>query len=245
MQQVFIEGGLIRKLWSVETDAYRDHLRRLDPESCHSRFGAAIADDMIQTYAPTAHGISYARNEEIFGEGEPAEYVYQVVSGAARTYKVLSDGRRQIGAFYLPGGVFGLGVGDLHHCSAEAISKSTILVIKRNALIARADTDHQVAHLLWTLTAQELRRAQEHMLLLIRCSQERVACFLLEMAERMAQVDVIDLPMSRQDIADYLGLTIETISRTLTQLETAAAISVPTCRRIILINRKALQRLQA
>ena len=118
-------------------------------------------------------------------------------------------------------------------------------MIKRNALIARADTDHQVAHLLWTLTAQELRRAQEHMLLLIRCSQERVACFLLEMAERMAQVDVIDLPMSRQDIADYLGLTIETISRTLTQLETAAAISVPTCRRIILINRKALQRLQA
>ena len=86
----------------------------------------------VQTYAATAHGISYARNEEIFGEGEPADYVYQVVSGAARTYKVLSDGRRQIGAFYLPGGVFGLGVGDLHHCSAEAISKSMILVINRD-----------------------------------------------------------------------------------------------------------------
>jgi len=86
---------------------------------------------------------------------------------------------------------------------------------------------------------------QEHMLLLIRSAQERVACFLLEMAERMAEADVIDLPMSRQDIADYLGLTIETISRTLTQLETAAAISVPTCRRIVLTNRKALKRLHA
>ncbi len=189
--------------------------------------------------------VSYARNEEIFGEGEPADYVYQVVSGAARTYKVLNDGRRQISAFYLPGAVFGLGVGDVHNCSAEAIGKSTMLVIKRNALITLADTDHKVAHLLWTLTAQELRRVQEHMLLLIRSAQERVACFLLEMAERMAEADVIDLPMSRQDIADYLGLTIETISRTLTQLETSAAISVPTCRRIVLVNRKALKRLHA
>ena len=189
--------------------------------------------------------VSYVRNEEIFGEGEPADYVYQVAAGAARTYKVLRDGRRQIGAFYLPGEVFGLGVGDVHHCSAEAIGKSTMLVIKRSALIALADNDHKVAHLLWTLTAQELRRVQEHMLLLIRSAQERVACFLLEMAERMAKADAIDLPMSRQDIADYLGLTIETISRTLTQLETAAAISVPTCRRIVLTNRKALKRLHA
>jgi len=125
------------------------------------------------------------------------------------------------------------------------IGKSTLLVVKRSALIALADTDHKVAHLLWTLTAQELQRVQEHMLLLIRSAQERVACFLLEMAERMAEADVIDLPMSRQDIADYLGLTIETISRTLTQLETAAAISVPTCRRIVLTNRKALKRLHA
>ena len=189
--------------------------------------------------------VSYARNEEIFGEGEPADYVYQVVSGSARTYKILSDGRRQIGAFYLPGEVFGLDVDDVYHYSADAVGKSTLLVVKRSALIALADTDHNVAHLLWTLTAQELRRLQEHMMLLIRSAQERVACFLLEMAERMAETDVIDLPMSRRDIADYLGLTIETISRTLTQLETAAAISVPNCRRIILTNWKALKRLHA
>ena len=197
------------------------------------------------TFESTGAPVSYARNEEIFGEGEPADFVYKVVSGSARTYKILSDGRRQIGAFYLPGEVFGLDVDDVYHYSADAVGKSTLLVVKRSALIALADTDHNVAHLLWTLTAQELRRLQEHMLLLIRSAQERVACFLLEMAERMAETDVIDLPMSRQDIADYLGLTIETISRTLTQLETAAAISVPNCRRIILTNWKALKRLHA
>lgn len=189
--------------------------------------------------------VSYARNAEIFGEGEPADYVYQVASGAARTYKILSDGRRQIGAFYLPGELFGLGAGEVHHCSAEAVGKSTIVMMKRNALIQLANVDHRVARLLWILTARELQRVQEHMLLLIRSAKERVACFLLEMAERTAQQEAIDLPMSRQDIADYLGLTIETISRTLTQLESAAAISVPTCRRIILRNRKALKRLHA
>ena len=135
--------------------------------------------------------------------------------------------------------------GSLARNSSDAVGKSTLLVVKRSVLIALADTDHSVAHLLWPLTAQELRRLQEHMLLLIRSAQERVACFLLEMAERMAESDVINLPMSRQDIADYLGLTIETISRTLRQLETAAAISVANHRRIILINWKALKRLHA
>lgn len=187
----------------------------------------------------------FRRNVEIYGEGEPADYVYKVASGAARAYKVLNDGRRQIGAFYLPGELFGLEAGEEHHCSAEAVSDSTILVIRRSALVALARRDGDVARQLWTLTAGELQRVQEHMLLLIRSAQERVACFLLEMAERLATSDTIELPMPRQDIADYLGLTIETVSRTLTHLETSAAIAVPTCRRIVLRNRSALRRLHA
>ena len=133
----------------------------------------------------------------------------------------------------------------MHHCSAESVGKSTIFVIKRKSLVALAAADYRVAQFLLALTARELQRVQDHMLLLIRSAQERVAGFLLEMAERMAKADAIDLPMSRQDIADYLGLTIETVSRTLTQLESAAAISVPTCRRIVLRNRNALNRLHA
>ena len=80
----------------------------------------------------------FDRNVEIYGEDEPADYVYKVVSGAVRTYKVLSDGRRQIGAFYLPGDIFGLEIGDEHSFSAEAIVDSSVLVIKRSAVVALA-----------------------------------------------------------------------------------------------------------
>lgn len=187
----------------------------------------------------------FGRNVEIYGENEPAEYLYKVISGTVRTYKVLNDGRRQIGAFYLPGDFFGLEVGDEHTFSAEAIVESKILVVKRSALVGLAARDNQVARQLWTMTASELQRAQGHIMLLIKTAQERVAGFLLEMAQRSAASSEVDLPMSRQDIADYLGLTIETVSRTLTQLENSAAIAVPTSRRIVLRNRAALSRLNA
>ena len=187
----------------------------------------------------------FARNAEIYGENEQAEYVYKVLSGSVRTYKVLNDGRRQIGAFYLPGDVFGLEVGDEHTFSAEAVVDSKVLVIKRSALVALAGRDHDVARKLWAMTAGELQRAQGHIMLLIKTAQERVAGFLLEMASRLPAGNEVDLPMSRQDIADYLGLTIETVSRTLTQLENAAAIAVPTSRRIVLRNRNALSRLNS
>ena len=189
--------------------------------------------------------MAFARNTEIYGENEPAEYLYKLVSGAVRTYKVLNDGRRQIGSFYLPGDIFGLEVGEEHGFSAEAVVDSKVIVIKRSALVALAGRDSQVAHQLWTMAAAELQRAQEHIMLLIKTAQERVAGFLLEMAARGANRSEIELPMSRQDIADYLGLTIETVSRTLTQLENSGAIAVPTSRRIVLRQRAALSRLNA
>jgi CRP-like cAMP-binding protein len=86
---------------------------------------------------------------------------------------------------------------------------------------------------------------QDHILLLIMTAQERVVGFLLEMADRVSGGNAVELPMSRQDIADYLGLTIETVSRTLTHLENAAAIELPTSRRVVLRNRTALNRLNA
>jgi CRP-like cAMP-binding protein len=185
----------------------------------------------------------FVRNAEIYGENEPAEYLYKVLTGTVRTYKVLNDGRRQIGAFYLPGDIFGLEVGDDHTFSAEAIVDSRILVIKRSSVINLAARQNDIARQLWTMTATELQRVQDHILLLIKTAQERVAGFLLEMAKRAPAGNEIDLPMSRQDIADYLGLTIETVSRTLTQLENSAAIAVPSSRRIVLRNRAALTRL--
>jgi CRP/FNR family transcriptional regulator, nitrogen fixation regulation protein len=189
--------------------------------------------------------MSYPRNAEIYGESEPAEYLYKVVSGAVRTYRVLNDGRRQIGGFYLPGDLFGLEFGEEHTFSAETVTEAKVLVIKRSALVALAARDHEVAHQLFTLTGRELHRVQEHMLMLIKSAQERIAGFLLEMADRATVGTTIELPMSRQDIADYLGLTIETVSRTLTSLEGSAAIELPSSRRIVLRNRSALSRMNS
>jgi CRP-like cAMP-binding protein len=185
----------------------------------------------------------FARNVEIYGEGEPAEYLYKVISGAVRTYKILTDGRRQIGAFYLAGDMFGLEIGEEHAFSAEAITDSKVLVIKRSAVVGLVARDNDVARLLWNLTGRELQRVQHRVLLLVKTAQERVVSFLLEMAARMSTSNTVELPMSRQDIADYLGLTIETVSRTLTHLELVAAIELPSARRIVLRNRTALGRL--
>ena len=188
--------------------------------------------------------MSFTRGAEIYGESESAEYVYKVIDGAVRTYKVLSDGRRQIGDFYLPGDIFGLEGGQEHTFSAEAVSDTTILVIRRSSVLELAARDSEVSSELLAFTARELNRAHDHIMLLVKTAQERVAAFLLEMAARLTG-NSVDLPMSRQDIADYLGLTIETVSRTLTQLERSAAIELPTSRRIVLRNRGALSRLNA
>jgi CRP/FNR family transcriptional regulator, nitrogen fixation regulation protein len=199
------------------------------------------ADSLSQSMDLMGATMAYPRNSEIFGEGEPAEYLYKVMSGSVRTYKILRDGRRQVGGFYLPGDVFGLEFADEHTLSAEAIGDTKVLVVKRTALNALAGHNASIAQQLFALTGRELRRVQDRILLLIKSAQERVAGFLLEMAERASGSNIVELPMSRQDIADYLGLTIETVSRTLSSLETAAAIEVPTSRRIVLRNRDALR----
>jgi CRP/FNR family transcriptional regulator, nitrogen fixation regulation protein len=206
------------------------------PVPTRGNFGAMELVGSQMTFGP---------NEEIFGEDEPAEYVYKVTRGAVRTYKILNDGRRQIGGFYLPGDIFGLEVGKAHQFSAEAINHATVTVIRRSAVVALAERDCEAARELWNFTGRELHRVQEHMMLLVKSAQQRVACFLLEMSERLATTDALELPMSRQDIADYLGLTIETVSRTMTQLVSDHAIGLPSSRHIVLRNRSALRRLNS
>jgi CRP/FNR family transcriptional regulator, nitrogen fixation regulation protein len=189
--------------------------------------------------------MTFERNAEIFGEGESADYVYKILSGSVRAYKVLSDGRRQVTAFYLPGDVFGIESGSEHSNSAEAIDKATILVVRRSSVFSTAESNCEFARYLWSITAAELRRSQNHALLLIKTAKERIAAFLLDMAERLAGKGFVELPMSRQDIADYLGLTIETVSRTLTSLSEGSTIQFLASRRIVLRNQTRLNELNA
>jgi CRP/FNR family nitrogen fixation transcriptional regulator len=186
---------------------------------------------------------AYKKGIEIYGEKEPADYVYQVKSGAVRSYKLLSDGRRQIGAFHLAGDIFGLENGGAHRFTAEAIVDTTVRLIRRQSLEIVAESDAIVARNLLCMTTNNLQHAEDHMLLLGRkTSLERVAAFLLEMDKRLTAAGVMALPMSRRDIADYLGLTLETVSRALSRLHELGIIGFlgNTQRQIVLVDRQQL-----
>jgi len=192
--------------------------------------------------------IVMTKGEELFAEGDDAEYFYQVVSGTIRSYKLLSDGRRQIDAFHLPGDIFGLEAGAEHRFSAEAVGNATVLAFRRCRLASLSQSDPAFGEKVMSATLRNLQRAQDHMLLLGRkTAQEKIATFLLDMAERISDDDErFELPMQRSDIADHLGLTIETVSRTLTQFARSGLIRLlPAGRSIGLCNKTALRRLNA
>jgi CRP/FNR family nitrogen fixation transcriptional regulator len=186
---------------------------------------------------------AYKKGVEIYGEKEPANYVYQVKIGAVRSYKLLSDGRRQIGAFHLVGDIFGLENGSEHRFTAEAIVNTTVRLVTRRSLEMVAENDAIVSRNLLSMTTSNLQHAEDHMLLLGRkTSLERVAAFLIEMDRRLTSAGVMPLPMCRRDIADYLGLTLETVSRALSRLHELDIIAFigSNQRQIVLTNRQQL-----
>ena len=165
---------------------------------------------------------------KLFGEAEPADYIYQIREGAVRTYKQLSDGRRQIGAFHLAGDVLAIENCATHRFSAEAIVDTTVWFAKRRRLFARlAKGDIPAANHVRDLVTRTLEHAESHLLVLGRQnSLEKVAAFLLELDRRLEQPDVMVLPMTRRDIADYLGTTLETVSRALSSLQEERILSL-------------------
>ena len=186
--------------------------------------------------------MTFAKDEEIYAQDEDCDFIYQVVSGAVRTTRLMSDGRRQIGEFYYAGELFGLEPGPEHRFSAEALCDATVLVLKRTALKTFAG-DGELDRAIWEATTRELERAQGHLLLLGRKTAcEKVATFLMDLAER-GRTESVSLPMSRQDMADYLGLTIETVSRMVSQLQNNDVVEFAGCRQFKVRNRPALARL--
>lgn len=190
----------------------------------------------------------YKKDTEIYEEDEAADYVYEVITGAVRSYKLLSDGRRQIGAFHLPGDIFGLENGSEHRFTAEAIVDTSVQLVRRFSLEAVAKQDAMVVRNLLTMTTNKLRHAEDHMLLLGRkTALERVAAFLLEMDARLAAAGVMLLPMARRDIADYLGVTLETVSRALSLLHSKGVLDFVGNRQrhIVLLDRTQLAKFDA
>lgn len=190
--------------------------------------------------------LRFACGNELFGEGDDADDVFRVVSGMVRTCRFQSDGRRQICAFHACGDVFGFEPGTEYSLSAEAVSDCTVVPYRRRRLEQLAVDDRRLSVLLFSYAIQSLARARDHALLLGRRSAVgKMAAFLVESAERSADPVVVELAMTRQDIADYLGLTIETVSRTFTQFERDALIQLPTSRRVRLTDLPRLRRLDA
>jgi CRP/FNR family nitrogen fixation transcriptional regulator len=217
--------------------------------AAQTNIAAIGAADIIQ-FSPqlSLRGVRmhFDRNAEIFGEDETADYVYRVVSGAVRTMRFTEDGRRQILGFHLPGDIFGLETGAQHTLSAEAVAGSEIVMVRRSCLEKAANEDMGAARALLALTAAQLNEARAHALVLGRKGAgERVAAFLLQLANRFVSKRELDLPMSRADIADYLGLTIETVSRAFSEFERQCAIGLPSSRHVVMRNPSALMHYQA
>jgi CRP/FNR family nitrogen fixation transcriptional regulator len=190
--------------------------------------------------------VAYGQDEEIYGEAEEAEFVYKVASGAVRTLKLLKDGRRQIGAFHFRGDLFGLQSGPTHKLTAQAVTDARVMFVKRSTLERVAMDNTEVADELLSVTVRRLEQAEEHVLLLGRkTAGERVAAFLLEMERRLPSTAAIGLPMTRRDIADYLGLAVETVSRAITNFEDEGLVTRSKAREIGVQGRSKLHKIDS
>ena len=188
--------------------------------------------------------MTFAKGEEIFGQDEDADMIHFVVKGAVRTTRFLIDGRRQIGDFYYAGDLVGLETGAVHRFCAEALTDCVIQVVRRSSLRVLGAND-DLDRAIWEATRRELERTQEHLLMLGRKTAcEKVASFLMDLANRHDDADVA-LPMGRQDMADYLGLTIETVSRMVTQLQGEHVVEFTGSRHFRVTRWQTLERLAA
>jgi CRP/FNR family nitrogen fixation transcriptional regulator len=187
--------------------------------------------------------VAFAKNGQFYCEGEPSTYLYKIVTGVARSYRMTAEGRRHIVAFYVPGDLFGFETGNTHTLCAEAVTDARVRVMKRASVLNRAAEDVDVAEQLWLSASGEIRRNQEHILQFGRSARARVASFLLEMVRRIPSGDAVALSISRQDIADYLDLRIETVSRAATRLARLGAIAISSSRKITVRNSAVLTQL--
>lgn len=215
-----------------------------------SAIAAQAASGALQNSKEPLQGtgtvVQFPGGREIFAEGDDTDVFYKVISGVVRSCKFLSDGRRQIAAFHTAGEVFGFELGEDRQLAAEAVSDCTLICYRRRSTEMMAQKNEAISQQLLQYAMQNLVQAQEHSLLLgRRGAAEKVAAFLLDWQVRSNRQKVIHLAMTRQEIADYLALTIETVSRSLSQFERDGVIALPNTRELRLLDTDALEELAA
>jgi CRP-like cAMP-binding protein len=192
--------------------------------------------------------VPFEAGQEVVGEGDPTENFFLVMRGMFRAVKFTRDGRRQVFAFYMPGDICGLEPDDSHKLTIEAVDSSAMAVLPRQACRVRMNADPRINGALFDGATRALTLSIDHMMMVGRSSaEERLAWFLTMLRARSAcpSARVLDLAMQRQDIADYLGLTIETVSRTFTHFRDRGFITLPRKRRVEILRPDALARLAA
>ena len=211
-------------------------------------FCAVLAPAELAAFKALGTIRRFAAGQSLFHEGDRAEFVFNLVQGTLRLYRVLPDGRRQVIGFAQPGEFLGIGFEDTHGLSAEAMEPAECCRFPRARFEAFVERHGEVERELYAIAAHELRAAQEQMVLLGRkTAAERLATFLLALFERARRhnVDreVARLPMTRADIADHLGLTKETVSRTFTVFRRRRLIRLLPGDRAVLLDRASLESL--
>lgn len=199
---------------------------------------ADIVPEGIRRDAMEASGqrLTFAKGDELFVEGDPADFFYRIIYGSVGSSKLLSDARRQIDSFYLAGDIFGFEPAEDYGVTATALEDTKVLAVPRLCFRDVMHDDPALAEQLVSAMSSSLQRAREHMLLLARKTpQEKVAMFLLEIAKRLKNSTRITLPMHRADIADHLGLTKETVSRTMTRMARDGLIGLEAIGRTVLL----------
>lgn len=192
--------------------------------------------------------VRLTKGQPVFHEGDTAEHLFSVSCGVVRTSKVLADGRRQVTGFLGPGSFLGLSYAGTYNYSADAVNAIRLHRFPKERLIGLSSRIPELERFLLNMAASELAAAQDQILLLGRMTaRERMASFLLGRSARGGPDSTpsaeVDLVMSRRDIADYLGLTMESVSRALTGLRRDGLIEVCTARRVVITDRKALERI--
>lgn len=186
--------------------------------------------------------IRLQRNQPLFQDGDLTDRIYCVDSGLLRSCKLLSDGRRQIGAFPGAGDLLLAFSGPRHGFTVEAVAAATVRSVSRKAVEALSSGNSAISREMLKITLGELTLVQNRLMLLGRKSaEERLASFLLEMLERFGDGDRVRLPMPRADIADYLGLTIETVSRTFTLFRHEGLVELPSAQLVVIADLCALE----
>jgi len=208
--------------------------RALDRAEPADSFGA------IQKFGAVCR---YGRNETIFNRGDSVRYTFRVVSGAVRLSRLTRDGQRRIADFALPGDLFGFDCGAAHQLTAEAVGEVTVVRYLRAQIERAGEEDPGLRRQLMTMLRRRLSEAQDHLIMLTgQSANERVAAFLLRLAgENPTDQMSVEVPMRRQDIADYLGLTTETVCRAISEFQRSRIISVPNRRAIVIRNAEALE----